>query len=683
MKFFRNTIILLMILFSCSCAKKQIVSDVDYGKSPGGKLFAKAEKAFNEKIYDSALEHYNDYLALFPGEPLAPAALLKIGAIYSARTDYEKARTAYKKIIEAYPDSSFVSDGQVEILVTYYKEGLYEDVINQADMLKDENISNVSIIRKYAIVSDAYMDIGAQSDAVYSLITAHDKSNNLERQTVITKLKKTIRLLSSSTIISLLNNMEDNGIRGYLLYQLGRNNIAEDKYEDAIIALTEFISQFPEHEGAQNAKDLIEELNKQSTYNRFSIGCLLPLSGRYKVFGDRALKGIELAMQQFGSLGINPLVEIIIEDTGADPDMAMEGVKRLAQRNVAAIIGPIITAEAAAKQAQESNIPIITLTQKDNITEIGEYVFRNFLTPKMQIEAIVSYAFDELDLSRFAILYPEENYGITFMNMFWDEVLAYGGEIVGVESYDSAHTDFATPIKKLVGLYYEIPEDLKATNEPELVEDGLEMDFITDSEDVGDEDDVENLGDSEEFENGDFLEDIEEIESNKESEEEEEPQAIVDFHAVFIPEGAEKAGLILPQLVYYDVEDVYLFGTNLWHSERLIEMAKRHVQGAIMPEIFFSQSASWTVKNFVSTFENTFGEKPGFIEAVSYDTAMILFDIVSRPNIRFRSSIKEGLKSIGEFPSITGPTYFEENGEAHKKLYLLEISGRKFIELEQ
>jgi hypothetical protein len=35
------------------------------------------------------------------------------------------------------------------------------------------------------------------------------------------------------------------------------------------------------------------------------------------------------------------------------------------------------------------------------------------------------------------------------------------------------------------------------------------------------------------------------------------------------------------------------------------------------------------------------------------------------------------------FSGITGPTYFDENGEAQKQLYLLKIKGRKFVELEQ
>ena len=91
-------------------------------------------------------------------------------------------------------------------------------------------------------------------------------------------------------------------------------------------------------------------------------------------------------------------------------------------------------------------VVIALLTQKDNIVDTGDFVFRNFLTPRMQVKAIIAYAVEELGLKRFAILYPDERYGITFMNLFWDEVIAYGGSVVGAESYRLVQTDFIDPI---------------------------------------------------------------------------------------------------------------------------------------------------------------------------------------------------------------------------------------------
>ncbi len=634
--------IVLVTLLFISCAPKQIIPQISFGNSPADKMFAKAEKRFDAKLYSRALELYSDYLILYYDQPLAPAALLKIGMIYLTQRNYEQARAAFTRIITEYPNSYFAPDGRVSNLATYYNEGRYIDVIKKADEIDDDAVSSVIIIRKYAVVGDAHIAMGAYAKGINSFITAYKKTKDPERKSVVEQLKKAISRLPASEIESFLPDIEDKTIKNTVLFQLGLRHAREDKYEKAIDNFAHFISEFPRHKDAPSAQNMIEELNKRSVYNHNAIGCLLPLSGKYKIFGDRALKGIELAMEQFSRTGINQEIEIYIEDTGADPDTAVLGVQKLAQANVAAIIGPIMTADTAAVQANQEKIPMITLTQKENIAEIGDYVFRNFLTPRMQIETIVSYAVEELGLSRFAVLYPDEQYGITFMNMFWDEVIAYGGEIVGAESYDASHTDFAAPIKKLVGLHYDVPKDLKAAEE-------LVLRWNDRNHDV-------------------------DIEPYK-------PEAIVDFDAVFIPDGPEKAGLILPQLVYYDVNNVYLFGTNLWHSDRLIEMAKHHVQGAVIPEVFFAESDTENVRTFVSAFESAFGDKPGFIEAVAYDSAMLLFNMVSQPAIRFKTAIKERLKTMEPFSGTTGLTSFDRNGDADKKLYLLKVQGNNFVEL--
>ena len=282
--------------------------------------------------------------------------------------------------------------------------------------------------------------------------------------------------------------------------------------------------------------------------------------------------------------------------------------------------------------------------------------------PKL-VKALVSYAAEELGLKRYAILYPDEKYGETFMNLFWNEVIAHKGKVVGVESYKPDGTDFADPIKKLVGLYYEVPEELKNIDE---TANKNETNEIT-TENI-----IENL-----------LSPLDEESENWDMKENKESEAVVDFDAVFNPDAPKKSGLIIPQLAFYDVKDTYLFGTNLWHSDSLIDMTYRHAQGAIMPDGFFAESRSENVKQFVDGYNEIFHQKPGFIEAVAYDTALILFQMVSRPDVRFRSVLKNELKRLQGFQGVTGLTSFDNNGDAIKNLYLLQIRGQHFVELER
>ncbi len=447
------------------------------------------------------------------------------------------------------------------------------------------------------------------------------------------------------------------------MFQLGLNYADEERYDEALEILSVFTEKFPQHENIQQAKSLIAAINKKSVYSRYTIGCLLPLSGPYKIYGNGALKGIQLAFNQFNTGNHRPSIKIIVKDTASDSVKAAAAVKELFEENVAAIIGPVVTSGSAAREAQNYGIPIITLTQKDNIPEIGEYVFRNFITPGMQVKALVSYAVEELGLKSYAILYPDEKYGKTFMNLFWDEVIAHEGKVVGVESYKPDGTDFADPIKKLVGLYYEIPDKLKNINE-------------TADENETDETTNENIVET-------LLLPLDKESENWNMKENDEPEAVVDFDVVFIPDAPKTSGLIIPQLAFYDVKDIYLFGTNLWHSDSLIDMTLKHAQGAVMPDGFFVESRSKNVKQFVDSYNEIFHRKPGFIEAAAYDTALILFQMVSRPDIRFRSVIKNELKRLEDFHGVTGLTSFDSNGDAIKNLYLLQIRGQRFVELEQ
>jgi len=177
-------------------------------------------------------------------------------------------------------------------------------------------------------------------------------------------------------------------------------------------------------------------------------------------------------------------------------------------------------------------------------------------------------------------------------------------------------------------------------------------------------------------------ESAEAVDKDEKKDEEEEPEAIVDFEAIFIPDAPSKAGLIVPQLAFYDVEEVYLLGTNVWHNSDLVKMAKDYVQGAIMPDGFYSESRSVHVRKFVKQFEDTYGEKPGVFEATTYDTATMLFEIVNRSDVLSRHAIKNELLNIRDYPGVTGLTYFDDNGEAQKQLSLLQIDGSRFVELE-
>jgi branched-chain amino acid transport system substrate-binding protein len=619
-------LVITFALFLCSivifsCAQRKAPSSPPTLAPPGEKLFQRAEMKFQSKEYKAAIQLYQDYINIFPESPLVPSIFMKIGTIYLVQNQYAEARKTYQKMIETVPENQYITDAMFGILTTYYHEGDYNEVLSQAEKMDDQSIPKEIYVRKHAMLGDAYHATGLIFKSVESYIKVYVATENEEeRIKILVKLEKSASDLTAEEIQNLSPLIEDLNLKGYFEYLLGLKYAQNKQYDDAVRQLTHFTTTYPEHRYVEEAHRFMETMTKRSEYEQNAVGCLLPLSGRYETFGAKALKGIELALMQYSS--VNPKIDIrlIIRDTEGNPDTTEAIVNELADQKVAALIGPIINATEAAKQAQSLQIPIITMTQKEGVADIGDYVFRNFLTPEMQMKTMVSFAIEHLGLKKFAILYPNEKYGTTFMNLFWDHVIAHGGEISGVEPYEPDQTDFTIPIKKLTGRYHNGPD-------------------------------------------------------------EQSDKPIMDFDAIFIPDGPEKSGLILPQLAYYDVTNVYLLGTNLWHSDKLIQMAQQHAQGAIMPEIFFAESSNETVVKFVHNFTETYGEQPGFIEAIAYDTALMVFQSLGSQDLQSRESIKNKLLNISDFQGVTGKTSFNPNGEANKELFILQINGDKFSEL--
>lgn len=372
--------------------------------------------------------------------------------------------------------------------------------------------------------------------------------------------------------------------------------------------------------------------------NRNVIGCILPFSGKYAFYGQRILHGIELSVDEFNSKTFFPPIKLEIKDSKNDPHIAAMAVKDLVyNKGVIAIIGPLLgsTAKAAAGEADKLRVPIITLTQSEGITQIGKYVFRNFLTPSLQMNALAAYSTENLELRRFAILHPENSYGRKFVSLFCNEVIIRGGEVTSILAYDKDQTDFGDVIKEMVKLP---PFDEKR-------------------EELG--------GEGEEIE----------------EEEEKEPEPYIDFDAIFIPDSYKRVGLIAPQLAFYDVVEIYLLGTNLWNSPKLPEMAGNFLEKSIFVDGFFKESSLPVVKKFVTDFYIAFGEDPGILEAHAYDITTIIIHLLREKQVNSRRKLKEELLRINDFPGVTGTTEFISSGEARKSLNILTIKGKRIIEL--
>ncbi|MFH0726211.1 MAG: ABC transporter substrate-binding protein [Pseudomonadota bacterium] len=641
-----------MILCS-ACAQKQIRTVPQ--PAADAALFSTAERLFEKKSYREALAAYQAYLTQYPRNPLADSALMKMGMIYSAEGDFQEERRVLQRLIADYPGSPYVPDARISVLFALFREGEYALSIQQANaLLKSTTLSRIEAVRIYSLLGDIYALIGPLKEAVGAYAHALERAEAAEKPAIRERFQEAISKLEPSDIKAYAASPPAGAFGGTLLLQMGQALAEAERDEDAITLLNRMVQLFPNHAKTPEARRLLETLSRKTRDQRYAIGCLLPLTGVHKTYGEQALRGIELALSQVSENKDNNPFQIIIKDMASDPDRAAALVKELCEAKVSALIGPVVNAGPAAEAAQKCGIPIITLTGKEGIPDIGDYVFRNFLTPQMQIASLVPYATRVLGLKRFAVLYPDEKYGTTLMNLFWDKVLENGGTVTGVEAYKPDAMDFSAPIGKLVGLHYQSPQDIKPPVDlPNR--DGVEGVKGTRPEPPSLNEEAAGVQKAVKKTTG-----------------------AVDFDAIFIPDVPGKVGLILPQLAYYDVDKVVLMGTNLWHSKELIQSAGEYLEHAIVPDGFFAESESPQVKAFVEAFQAAYNTTPGYIEAISFDTAMMLFNVVNQPDILTRSALRDGIAAIRNYPGVTGRTSVLPNGDVDKDLFLLEISAGRF-----
>jgi len=373
------------------------------------------------------------------------------------------------------------------------------------------------------------------------------------------------------------------------------------------------------------------------------IGCLLPLSGSFSLYGQEVLNGVRLALARITEQG--PPIQLIVKDTRGSAEEAASLVKELATAHkVISVIGPLASRSAlsAAKKAQEIGVPIITLTQREGITAEGDMVFQNFLTPAVEVDRLVHKATQQMGLSRFAILYPDTAYGRTLMNLFWDKVEESGGSIAAVESYKPEETDFAVEIKKMVGLYYPRPEPT-----------------------------AEALAEKKAF--------FSQMGVDPGSSAEMEVEPLIDFDAVFIPDNAQKVSLIAPQFPFHKVFRVRFLGTSLWQSPELVEQAAEYLQGAVFPSGFSIQSDSATVKQFVALYRKTYEAEPGILAAAGYDTLMFLNHVLVKQAPKTRQDLQRAMRASKDFTGISGKMVFNDRREVIKTPALYSIRGKRLV----
>ena len=154
----------------------------------------------------------------------------------------------------------------------------------------------------------------------------------------------------------------------------------------------------------------------------------------------------------------------------------------------------------------------------------------------------------------------------------------------------------------------------------------------------------------------------------------------LNYDAIFIPGFYDKVGLILPQLVFYNIDEITLLGSRGWNSPELIKIAGNYLKPGFFVDGFFPESGRAKVRNFVAKFSATFGNDPTLYSAQAYDSANIFIQIIEK-GADNRLQVREQLAAIRDYPGVSGKTTILPSGDSEKELFTLIVSRKKIVEL--
>jgi ABC-type branched-subunit amino acid transport system substrate-binding protein len=613
-----------------------------------------------------------------PATTASQEALYRAGVLYFEAEDYANARKVFNELLFENPLYSQAEDAKRKLALSALEVGAYRDAYQTLSSLA-ERAEGAEKQRLLEDASRAAQGAGLYGAALEIAVQQAGDAKTPEEQTAaVARVEQLVE--GRAAFVDVARLAQELSPRHpawpVLTFKLARIYYHLRDWTRLEETLNRFLAEAPNSPFAPQARELLARATRRVEAKPRTVGVLLPMTGRYQPIGEAVLRGIQLGLE-----GSN--VELVVKDTQGDVNKTGQAMEQLAFDDGAiAMLGPLLADDAkrAALVAEELQVPLLTMTRTEGITDIGPYVFRNMLTNSAQAEAIADYAVNERGFKRFAVLYPNIPYGVELANGFWDEVLERGGIVRGAESYSHDQTTFTNEAKKLVGRYY--------------LEDRL--DYIEGVREVNAQDQQDAFR---------RRKAIEKVKSGLEP--------IVDFDAIFIPDDWKRVSLVGPALAVEDIitnacdprdlerirkttgkrdlKTVTLLGTNQWSSSKgrsglpeLIERGGKFVTCSVYVDGFFIDSQRPATRKFVTAFREAYKEvdkEPGLLEAIGYDSALMLRQIIEKQRPRTRSDLREALINLKNFEGATGRTSFNDKREAVKQLFLLSVDGRGVREL--
>jgi len=179
------------------------------------------------------------------------------------------------------------------------------------------------------------------------------------------------------------------------------------------------------------------------------IGALLPLTGSISFLGSMAQSSLQASLKTINHIyenkGYNLEFELLVKDTQADPEVALQEVKTLHEEGVQIIIGPFASSCISIMEDYVAENNLILISPMSTTTSLAkdDHIIRLSPNDFAHAEAIFAYL-EKANIDTLIVLHRDDTYGQDFSSLI---AKSYNGDLLAIEAYPIDVTDFSSHLQ--------------------------------------------------------------------------------------------------------------------------------------------------------------------------------------------------------------------------------------------
>jgi len=367
---------------------------------------------------------------------------------------------------------------------------------------------------------------------------------------------------------------------------------------------------------------------------KVKVGLFFPFSGKNRDLGWSLYNA---AVMSLFDNDINHNIELVLIDSKDTPSDPVKSIKEITDQEIKLVVGPVFSSsvESVAKDFMNNSVTAISLSNNQQLsgkTSNNGGVFIAGFLPEQQIDKVINYAIDRNKIN-FAILAPNNQYGVTIANMFKRIVKGRDGTIITSEFYDPSGNDLNKVVERLVSASI-VPKHLSERRGNKLAKNLV----IKDSD-------------------------------------------LTYPQVILIPESGKTLTKITDLIKQYNIQEheYQLVGTGQWDD--ISTLNNENLFGA-----WFAAPENKRFASFEKSYYQTYNKFPPRIASIAYDSVAAIAELVDKKGgilpasadfIAYTNPQKNG------FSGIDGGFRFLGNGLVQRNLAVLQVGSGEFITLDK